>query len=232
MYLVVLNTPHALTSLSFTPSLCLCTYSPKGLADVVEVACGSAFNLALCDDGTVYSWGLGKSFTLLHVSCIRLCVCLLLCLLVCFSVRLYACLLICLSVYWPVRLSACRHFLYDICLSSSLSLPLSLSLSLSLPLSLSLSLSYFLNLSYLSFLLLSWLYTTRHNRGVWGTRPLEEYSSQETCSRERRSGVRLRRHLSSSHNSRCHAKVALFRICCFEALILFLLPFFVLAECA
>ena len=158
MYLVVLNTPHALTSLSFTPSLCLCTYSPKGLADVVEVACGSAFNLALCDDGTVYSWGLGKSFTLLHVSCIRLCVCLLLCLLVCFSVRLYACLLICLSVYWPVRLSACRHFLYDICLSSSLSLPLSLfSLCLSLCLSLSLPLSFslFLSLSLSLFHFLS-----------------------------------------------------------------------------
>lgn len=32
----------------------------QGLANVVEVACGSAFNLALCDDGAVYSWGLGE----------------------------------------------------------------------------------------------------------------------------------------------------------------------------
>ena len=32
----------------------------QGLANVVEVACGSAFNLALCADGAVYSWGLGE----------------------------------------------------------------------------------------------------------------------------------------------------------------------------
>ena len=32
----------------------------QGLSNAVEVACGSAFNLALCDDGTVYSWGLGE----------------------------------------------------------------------------------------------------------------------------------------------------------------------------
>ena len=33
---------------------------PAG-AKVVEVACGSAHNLALCSDGVVYSWGLGES---------------------------------------------------------------------------------------------------------------------------------------------------------------------------
>eukprot|EP01032_Pedospumella_encystans_P008897 gene8897-10515_t len=32
----------------------------KGLANVVEVACGSSFNLAKCSDGAVYSWGLGE----------------------------------------------------------------------------------------------------------------------------------------------------------------------------
>jgi alpha-tubulin suppressor-like RCC1 family protein len=33
----------------------------QGLSNVAEIACGSAFNLALCDDGSVYSWGLGES---------------------------------------------------------------------------------------------------------------------------------------------------------------------------
>jgi regulator of chromosome condensation len=33
----------------------------QGLSGVVEVACGSAFNLARCDDGRVYSWGLGEN---------------------------------------------------------------------------------------------------------------------------------------------------------------------------
>ena len=32
----------------------------RGLENVVEVACGSSFNLAKCSDGAVYSWGLGK----------------------------------------------------------------------------------------------------------------------------------------------------------------------------
>jgi regulator of chromosome condensation len=32
----------------------------QGLSNVAEVACGSAFNLALCDDGSVYSWGIGE----------------------------------------------------------------------------------------------------------------------------------------------------------------------------
>lgn len=32
----------------------------EGLKHVVEVACGSVFNLALCGNGCVYSWGLGE----------------------------------------------------------------------------------------------------------------------------------------------------------------------------
>lgn len=31
-----------------------------GLSNVVDVACGASFNLAKCDDGVVYSWGLGE----------------------------------------------------------------------------------------------------------------------------------------------------------------------------
>jgi regulator of chromosome condensation len=31
------------------------------ISGAVEVACGSTFNLALCGDGVVYSWGLGES---------------------------------------------------------------------------------------------------------------------------------------------------------------------------
>lgn len=34
---------------------------PQGISSiVVDVACGSAHNLARCSDGTVYSWGLGE----------------------------------------------------------------------------------------------------------------------------------------------------------------------------
>ena len=32
----------------------------QGVSGAVEIACGSAFNLALCADGSVYSWGLGE----------------------------------------------------------------------------------------------------------------------------------------------------------------------------
>jgi hypothetical protein len=49
---------HNLTSLPFTqPELLLLLL--QGLSNAVEVACGAAFNLALCGDGTVYSWGVG-----------------------------------------------------------------------------------------------------------------------------------------------------------------------------
>lgn len=32
---------------------------PQGLSNAIEVACGAAFNLAMCADGAVYSWGVG-----------------------------------------------------------------------------------------------------------------------------------------------------------------------------
>ncbi len=31
-----------------------------GLSGVVEVACGAVFNVARCNDGRLYSWGLGE----------------------------------------------------------------------------------------------------------------------------------------------------------------------------
>lgn len=40
---------------------------------MVEIACGCAFNVALCDDGAVYSWGLGAD-TVCSVLTVTLCV--------------------------------------------------------------------------------------------------------------------------------------------------------------
>lgn len=37
------------------------SFSGQGISShVIDIACGSAFNLARCSDGTVYSWGLGE----------------------------------------------------------------------------------------------------------------------------------------------------------------------------
>lgn len=66
-HLDLIHFPHSfswrhslLEQLDFAELLFIQSFSRQGLSNAVEVACGAAFNLAMCADGAVYSWGVGE----------------------------------------------------------------------------------------------------------------------------------------------------------------------------